>query len=220
MPERLATARVLIAGVGSLGSPVAATLAGAGVGVIGLADPAAVASDRLEGHLLHLAADDGHNKAERAAARLGAFNPSAEAVPYPARVDELNAAAIVAGHDLVVDCTNDASATLVLNDACLELGVKFLTVRLNGTAAVLTAIVPPDGGCCRCAFPELETAAPDADPPPGAASVVGSLLALEAIKLLTGAGEPLVAQVLHVDLAAPAMETRPYERVTGCEVCG
>jgi molybdopterin/thiamine biosynthesis adenylyltransferase len=227
--EGLGSASVLVVGVGALGCPAAAYLAGAGVGVLGLADPATVERAELDGQFLHFAFDVGHNKAERAAAKLGAFNPSLQADAYPALVDERNAEAIVSGHDLVMDCTNDQATTYLLNDACLELKVRFVTGSVRGLAGHLTAVVPPDTPCYRCAFPDAdvdETAGEDTAAHKTAASlaspiagVVGSLQALEAIKLLTGAGEPLAGRVLHVDGTVPSMAVRTYERRPNCEGC-
>lgn len=223
--ERLGSARVLVVGVGSLGSPAAAYLAGAGVGVLGLADPGVVERDKLDGRFLHFAFDVGHNNAERAAAKLGAFNPSLQADAYPALVDERNVEAIVSGHDVVVDCTNDRAATYLLNDACLELGVRFVAGGVRGLVGHLTVVVPPETPCYRCAFPDADvddTPADEAAASPIApvAGVVGSLQALEAIKLLTGAGAPLTGRVLHVDGAGPSMAVRAYGRRAGCEGCG
>lgn len=226
--ERLGSASVLVVGVGALGCPAAAYLAGAGVGVLGLADPATVELAELDGQFLHFAFDVGHNKAERAAAKLGAFNPSLQADAYPALVDGRNVKAIVSGHDIVVDCTNDQAATYLLNDACVELGVRFVTGRARGLAGHVTAVVPPDTPCYRCAFPDAGVDAADADDSAAGktaaslaspiAGVVGSLQALEAIKLLTGAGESLAGRLLDVG-AEPSMAVRTYERRANCEGC-
>jgi molybdopterin/thiamine biosynthesis adenylyltransferase len=222
--ERLGSASVLVVGVGALGSPAAAYLAGAGVGVLGLADPGTVERAELDGQFLHFAFDVGHNKAERAGAKLGAFNPSLKADAYPALVDESNVEAIVSGHDIVVDCTNDQATTYLLNDACLELGVRFITGRARGLAGHLTTVVPPDTPCYRCAFPDADEDNTAADNTAASlvspiAGVVGSLQALEAIKLLTVAGEPLAGRVLHVDGAVPSMTVSAYERRANCEGC-
>ena len=202
----LRRANVLVVGAGALGSPVATYLAAAGVGRIGLVDDDAVEPSNLARQFLHFTPDLGVPKAESAAAKLRFLNPDVVIEPYRVRLDAENAAGLLAGQDLVVDCSDSFATRYAVNAACCAAGAPLVEGGVVGTSGLVMSIRPGETACYRCAFPQ--------EPPPGAApscaeagvlgpaaGVVGSLQALEALKLLTGVGEPLTGAFLQLDLS-------------------
>ena len=141
---------------------------------------------------------------ENAALKLGVLNPEVGVDPYPVRIDEQNAPAIVMGADVVVDCSDSFATCYVVNDACCAQRVPLVEAGVLGFDGLEASIRPGESACYRCAFP--------AEPPEGSvpscreagvlgatAGMVGSIQALEAIKLLTGVGEPLTDRILQID---------------------
>jgi molybdopterin-synthase adenylyltransferase len=221
----LRDASVLVIGAGALGSPVAAYLAGAGVGRLGIVDGDAVELSNLHRQHLHFTPDVGVPKAQSAAAKLGFLNPESVIEPYQVRLAEDNAAGLVEGHDVVVDCSDSFETRYAVNAACCAARVPLVEGGVLGTSGLAMAIRPGDSACYRCAFPE--------PPPPGAAptcaeagvlgpaaGVIGSLQALEAMKLLSGVGEPLTDAFLQVDLAHLSFVRVAVRRRAGCPDCG
>lgn len=218
--QRLRAARVLMVGAGGLGAPAALYLAAAGVGVIGLADPDTVSLSNLQRQVLYTTADVGQEKVDRAAQRLGDLNPHVQVEARALKIDAANAAELAAGYELVLDGTDDFATRFAVSDACVRTG----RTHVSGAIGRWTGQVGVFRGkpCYRClvpeAPPEAETCA--AVGVVGAlAGVVGALMALEAVKLITGAGAPLTGRLLIYD--ALAGETRTV-RVAGdptCPVC-
>jgi molybdopterin-synthase adenylyltransferase len=202
--ERLRAASVIVVGAGALGSPVATYLAAAGVGRLGIVDSDAVELSNLARQPLHYTPDVGLMKADNAVVKLSALNPEVEVQGYPVELTASNAEAIVAGADVVVDCADSFDTRYTVNEACCAQAVALVEGGVLGFSGLVMAIRPGVSACYRCAFPIV--------PPPGSvpscreagvlgatAGVIGSLQALEALKLLTGVGEPLLDTVLHVD---------------------
>ena len=219
--QRLKAARVLIVGAGGLGAPAALYLTAAGVGALTLVDADTVALSNLQRQVLYEAADEGRPKVEAAAARLAALNPNTRVVPVCEYLTEANARALVAGHDLVLDGTDDFATRFAVNDACVAEGVTLVSGaigRWTGQVAVFAG-----RPCYRCFVPEI---------PPGAetcaavgvvgalAGVVGSMMALEAVKLLTDAGEPLTGRLMIYDALAGETRTVRIGADPECPVCG
>jgi adenylyltransferase/sulfurtransferase len=221
----LRNASVVVVGAGALGSPVASYLAGAGVGRIGLLDDDAVERSNLARQFLHFTPDLGVPKAESAAAKLRFLNPDVVIEPYRVRLDADNAEGLLAGHDLVVDCSDSFATRYAVNAACCAAGVALVEGGVVGMSGLVMAIRPGETACYRCAFPE--------PPPPGsvpscaeagvlgpAAGVIGSLQALEALKLLTGVGRPLTGAFLQADLADLDFLRVGVRRREDCPDCG
>lgn len=199
----------VVVGAGALGAPVALYLAAAGVGRLGIVDHDRVGLADLQRQLLHFTPDRGVSKAHSAAAKLGFLNPEVEVVPYEVRLDPANAAGLLDGHDLVL-------GPLALNPAICAAGVPAVLGAVAGLEGAAMAIRPGESACWRCARRELPAGAGALGP---AAGVVGSLMALEALKLATGFAPPLVDHVLEVDLGGPALTWTPVERRSGCPDC-
>ena len=197
-------ATVLVIGAGALGAPVALYLAGAGVGRIGILDDDAVELSNLHRQLLHFTPDVGVAKAESAAAKLRYLNPDIVVEPYQVHADAENAAALVEGQNLVVDCSDSFATRYAVNAACCAARVPLVEAGVLGMSGLVMSIKPGRTACYRCAFPVEPHDAPrcaDAGVLGPAAGVIGSLQALEALKLLTGVAPPITDGFLQVDLA-------------------
>ncbi len=184
----LRDASVLVVGAGALGSPVALYLAGAGVGRIGLVDSDVVEISNLHRQPLHFTPDIGVPKVESAAAKLRFLNPDVVIEPYQVRLDETNAAGLVEGQDLVIDCSDSFDTRYAVNAACCEAGVDLVEGGVVGWSGLVMTIRPRATACYRCAFPVEPVDAPscaEAGVLGPAAGVLGSLQALEAMKLLS-----------------------------------
>ena len=230
--QALKAARVLVVGAGGLGAPAALYLAAAGVGALGLVDPDTVALSNLQRQVLYGTGDVGRAKVEAAAQRLGALNPHVAVEPHPVRLDETNAAAIVCGYDLVLDGTDSFETRFAVNAACYAEGKALVSGaigRWTGQLAVFEAGLTrgrPLGDrrpCYRClvseAPPDAETCA--AVGVMGAlAGVIGSMMALEAIKRIAGAGETLSGRLLIYDALSAEVRTVSLGPDPGCTVCG
>ncbi len=221
----LREASVLVVGAGALGSPVAAYLAGAGVGRLGILDDDAVEVSNLHRQHLHFTPDVGLAKAHSAATKLGFLNPDVIVEPYQVRFDAASADGLVLGQDLVVDCSDSFETRYLVNAACCRHGVALVEGGVVGLAGLVMSIRPGASACYRCAFPE--------PPPPGAApscaqagvlgpaaGVVGSLQALEALRLLTGLPGALLDAFLQVDLATLDVLRVATRRRADCHDCG
>ena len=156
----LREASVLVIGAGALGSPVALYLAGAGVGRLGIVDDDVVEVSNLHRQPLHFTPDLGVPKAESAAAKLRFLNPDVLVEPYRMRVDAENAAALVEGQDLVVDCSDSFATRYAVNAACCAGRVRLVEGGVIGLAGLVMSIRPGRTACYRCAFPEAPADAP------------------------------------------------------------
>ncbi|HEX6713021.1 MAG TPA: HesA/MoeB/ThiF family protein [Thermoleophilaceae bacterium] len=189
--ERLKASTAIVIGAGALGSPAAAYLAAAGVGRIGVVDGDWVELSNLNRQPLHYTPDVETQKAESAAQKLGVLNTDISVEPYPVEVDADNAAAIVTGADVVLDCTDSFEARYLINDACCAERIPLVEAGALGFGGMVFAIRPGETACYRCAFPTAPADAPscaEAGMLGAVTGVIGSLQALEALKLLGGVG--------------------------------
>jgi molybdopterin/thiamine biosynthesis adenylyltransferase len=222
--ERLGAASAIVVGAGALGSPVCLYLAAAGVGRIGVVDPDPVELSNLHRQPLHFTPDLGVPKAQNAAVKLRALNPEVQVDPYPARLDSFNGQAIVASADVVVDCTDSFESRYAVNDACCAVGAPLVTGAVLGLGGQVLSVRPGESACYRCAFP--------VEPPAGSvpscreagvlgavAGVVGSIQALEALKLLSGVGRPLLDTLLQIDGATMQQTLVSTSRRSDCAAC-
>jgi molybdopterin-synthase adenylyltransferase len=218
----LSEASVLVIGAGALGSPVALYLAGAGVGRLGIVDDDAVELSNLHRQLLHFTPDLGVAKAESAAAKLRFLNPDVVVEPYQMRVDAGNVSALLEGQDLVVDCSDSFATRYAVNAACCAAGVPLVEAGVLGMSGLVMSIKPGRTACYRCAFPSAPDDAPrcaDAGVLGPAAGVIGSLQALEAMKLLTGVAPAISDGFLQVDLATAEFLRVRASRRDDCPDC-
>ena len=214
--ERLRAAHAVVVGAGALGSPVALYLAAAGVGRIGIVDPAVVEIEDLDRQPLHFMPDVGIPKARNAAVKLSVLNPEVHVEPFPARLDAGNGEAIVADADVVVDCAGGSHREVTR--ACAAAGVALVAGEVDGLRGRVIAVRPGESACWDCAFPGGGTGRGGAAV--GAmAGIVGSIQALEAIKLLTEVGRPLLDSLLEIDGATMEQTLMPIARRDECPSC-
>jgi molybdopterin/thiamine biosynthesis adenylyltransferase len=219
--QRLKAARVLIVGAGGLGAPAALYLAAAGVGELTLVDPDTVALSNLQRQVLYRTDDEGRAKVEAAGERLVALNPNVRVARIEEKLTVANARELVAGHSLVLDGTDDFASRFAVNAACVAEGVTLV----SGAIGRWTGQVGVFAGrpCYRCLVPDIP---PDAETCAAVgvvgalAGVIGAMMALEAVKLLTGAGEPLAGRLLIYDALAAEVRTVRLGPDPECPVCG
>lgn len=222
---RLKAARVLVIGAGGLGSPIGLYLAAAGVGTIGMVDFDIVDASNLQRQVMHGTTDVGRPKLESAAATLREINPHVRFEPHAVRLSSANALGILADYDVVVDGTDNFPTRYLVNDACVLLGKPYVygsVFRFEGQNAVFAV---EGGPCYRCLFAE--------PPPPGLVpscaeggvigvvpGIVGTIQAMEAIKLVLGVGETLAGRLLIFDALRMRFRELKLKRDPACPVCG
>ena len=224
--QKLAAARVLIIGAGGLGSPAALYLAAAGVGTIGLADFDRVEAHNLQRQLLHDDASIGELKVVSAARRLHATNPFITVIEHPEGVTAANALRLFADYDIIVDGTDTFPTRYLNNDAAVLARRPLVHGSIYKFEGQLTIFDPANGApCYRCLFPEPPAAGSvpncgDAGVIGALCGVIGSLQALETIKLITGIGETLRGRLLTYDALTQNFRPLKISRAPTCSVCG
>jgi adenylyltransferase/sulfurtransferase len=223
--RRLANARVLVVGAGGLGSPALLYLAAAGVGTIGVVDDDVVDASNLQRQVVHGVGDVGRPKTESAAETVASVNPLVQVVRHDVRLSADNALEILADYDVVLDGADNFPTRYLVNDACVLLGLPHVwgsIYRFDGQVSVWFAGVGP---CYRCVFPDPPP--PDAVPSCATGGVLGALCASigsvqvsEAVKLITGEGEPLVGRLLVHDALRQTWDTLTVRADPDCPVCG
>lgn len=222
---RLKNSRVLIVGLGGLGSPVALYLAAAGVGELHLADFDHLDLTNLQRQIAHDSASVGLHKVDSAMARLIALNPLVRLVPHRAAMDADSLGAAVAAVDLVLDCTDNFSVREAVNAACVAAKkplVSGAAIRLEGQLSVFDPR-EESSPCYHCLYgrgSEAELTCSEAGVVGPLVGMIGSLQALEALKLLAGFGEPLIGRLLLVDAFSSRFRELRVRRDPGCAVCG
>jgi adenylyltransferase/sulfurtransferase len=218
----LGRARVLVIGAGGLGAPVLLYLAAAGVGTLGIVDDDVVTLSNLQRQVIHATPDVGAPKVDGAAAVIRRLNPNVVIKPHNVRLTAQNAFALIDGYDIVVDGSDNFATRYLVSDACFFAKKPLITAALGTFDATLTTIRAFERGAdgkpnptYRCLFPE--------PPPPGTvpacaeagvlgalAGVVGSMMALEAIREIVGFGEGLVGRLIMIDARGMRFETLRY----------
>jgi adenylyltransferase/sulfurtransferase len=224
--RRLAAARVLVVGAGGLGSPAALYLAAAGVGTLGLADFDRVEEHNLQRQLLHGTGSVGKLKTESAAARLADVNPFVRVQTHTEGVTVGNARELFSHYDVIVDGSDNFATRYLNNDAAFFAGRPLVYGAIFKFEGQVSVFDPARGGpCYRCLFPEP----PPSGSVPGCGEagvmgalcgVIGSLQALEAIKLVVGFGEPLRGRLLTYDALRQQFTTLTLARDPDCPLCG
>lgn len=222
--RKLLDSSVLLVGTGGLGSPAAFYLAAAGVGRIGLVDSDTVDVSNLQRQILHATPDVGKLKVLSAQEKLMALNPDVHIDTHAEIFSEENAGRLVQGYDLVLDCTDNFPARYLINSTCARLKKPFVHGGVLAWAGQLLTVVPDEGPCFRCVFPQ--------EPPPGApgtstegilgavASVIGTLQSAEAVKYILGTGDLLVGRLLTYDALGASFFEVAVRRNDSCQDCG
>ncbi|AOS44757.1 Sulfur carrier protein ThiS adenylyltransferase [Lacunisphaera limnophila] len=223
---KLSAARVLVVGVGGLGCPAALYLAGAGLGRLTLVDGGKVERSNLPRQILFTTAELGAPKALAAAARLRLHNPSVQITSHEGDLTSANARALVAGHDVVLDCTDNFTSRFLLHDTCLALGVPLVSAAVHRFEGTLDVFTPGVGGCLHCQWTgrnpgELDSAGNCAGGPVfgPAVGVLGVMQAAEAIKLILGLAGDAPRQSRLVNLLDGSQLSIAREPRPDCPVC-
>ena len=223
--RRLVQARVVVVGLGRLGSPAALYLAAAGVGTLGLVDSDRVELSNLQRQVLHGTADVGQAKTDSGRRRLEALNPAVRLVTHPIRLDQASAGDILAGYDLVVEGSDDLPTKLAVNDACVALRRPLVVAAVAGWDGQLMVVAPGGRPCYRCVC--RSPAAAEGGPTCATtgilgpvAGVMGSLQAVEALKVLLGQGAPSDRSFLFYDGRAGEVTSAGVHPDPSCPACG
>jgi molybdopterin/thiamine biosynthesis adenylyltransferase/rhodanese-related sulfurtransferase len=222
---KLLDAKVLLLGAGGLGSPAAIYLAAAGVGTIGIIDMDVVDSSNLQRQILHTVDRIGMRKVDSAKVAITSLNPDVNVITYDTRLGADNILDIIDGYDVIVDGTDNFPTRYLVNDAALVKRIPVVHGSIFRFEGQVTIFDPYVGPCYRCMIPEP----PPAELAPSCAEagvlgvlpgIVGSLQAIEAIKIILGLGDPLVGRLLTYDSLEQSFRTFKVRRDPECPACG
>jgi adenylyltransferase/sulfurtransferase len=222
--ERLKSARVVVIGAGGLGSPAALYLAAAGIGTIGLVDFDRVELSNLQRQVLFGTSDVGRLKTEAARERLLALNPDIGVVCHTLTLRADNVLEVLRQYDLVLDGTDRLTTRYLVNDACVLLGRPLVSAAIHRFEGHAMTYLPGRGACYRCLFPAAEEGVVASCAEAGVLGVLpgvlGAIQATEAVKILTGMGEPIVGRLMTYDALELRFVELPVTRRPDCAVCG
>ena len=223
--EKLGAAKVLVAGAGGLGSPVLLYLAAVGIGTLGVVDFDTVTYSNLNRQILHDSDRIGVSKTAAAAAKIRSLNPDVAVIEHNLRLTIDNVAALMGPYDLVIDATDNFTARYLISDCCYFLKKPLIEGAAAGYDGILQTIIPDQGPCYRCLYPF-----PPADgvlPTCGdtgilgmVTGVIGSLQALEAVKVILGLGKTVSGRILTFDALQTSFREVPWPRRPDCPLCG
>ena len=222
---RLLGSKVLLLGAGGLGSPAALYLAAAGVGTIGIIDMDVVDASNLQRQVLHNLDRIGERKVDSAKKTLTAMNPDLQVATYDVRLAADNILSVIDGYDLIVDGTDNFPTRYLVNDASVLTGIPVVHGSIFRFEGQVTVFDPARGPCYRCLVPEP----PPAELAPSCAEagvlgvlpgIIGSIQALEAIKVLLGLGDPLIGRLLSYDALEESFRTFNVRKDAACPACG
>lgn len=218
--EKLKNAHVVVAGLGGLGSPNAIYLAAAGIGHLTLIDSDVVSLSNLNRQILHYDQDIGREKVFSGAEKLRLLNANVQVTPVVERIDQNNAARLVEGAQVVIDGLDNFETRLILNQACVTLGIPFIHGGVHSLLGEVTTIIPGETPCFACLcqdIPEQEEEIPVLGPLPG---MIACVQVMEAIKYLAGFGTLLTGRMLFIDGSDMTFSTIHIEKAKHCPVCG
>src|SRR3982751_2217347 len=221
---KLIAARVLVVGAGGLGAPLLLYLAAAGVGTLGVVDDDTVDLSNLQRQVIHTTDRIGTPKVDSAEIAIKGINPDVNVVKYKTRLDASNIMEIIEGYDVIVDGVDNFPTRYLLNDATVRLGIPVVSASILGFDGQLSVFAPYEGPCYRCLYPVPPPA--EMAPSCGAAGVLGVLpgvmgllQSVEVIKLVTGAGDPLVGRLLLYDALGATFTDLKVRRDPDCPIC-
>jgi molybdopterin/thiamine biosynthesis adenylyltransferase/rhodanese-related sulfurtransferase len=221
---KLLESKVLVLGAGGLGSPTALYLAAAGVGTLGVVDDDEVDLSNLQRQVIHTTDRIGVPKVDSAEISVKAINPGVNVVKYQTRLDSSNIMEIIDGYDVIVDGVDNFPTRYLLNDATVRLGIPVVSASILGFDGQLSVFKPHDGPCYRCLYPVPPPA--ELAPSCGANGVLGVLpgtmgllQATEVVKLVTGAGEPLIGRLLLYEALGATFTELKVRRDPECPIC-
>ena len=223
--EKIKSARILCVGAGGLGSPVLLYLSALGLGHIGIVDADPVDLSNLQRQIIYTTQDLGHKKTTASKARIRALNPFVKVTCHDEFLTTENALGIIQDYDLVIDCTDNFPTRYLVNDACFTLEKPYIYASISQFEGQCSVFCAKDGPCYRCLYPE---------PPPAGLvpncseegvlgvlpGLLGTLQAIEAVKVLLGLGEALIGKLLHIDTLFMRFDTFTLNKKADCLLCG
>jgi adenylyltransferase/sulfurtransferase len=223
--QKLLDSKVLVVGAGGLGSPVLYYLAASGVGTIGIADFDRVGLSNLQRQILHFTEDIGKKKVDSAEVKLNNLNPEVKIKKHTFRLDDQNIEDIIREYDVVIDCTDNFTARYLISDCCYLLKKPLVEGAVVGFIGTLMTIIPDVSPCYRCLnpIPPQDGTVPscaDEGILGAIAGVIGTLQALEAIKILLDIGQILSGRLLFLDGLSMKIDEITLDRNDECELCG
>ena len=224
--QKLKSSKVLVIGVGGLGSPAIQYLAAAGVGALGIVDDDEVSLSNLQRQVLHSTGEVGKPKTDSAARAVARINPHVQVQAHQTRLTEENGAAIISGYDIVLDGCDNFDTRYLVNRLAVAAGIPLVSAAIGRWEGQLSVFYPAGGyPCYECIFPEapdpgLVPACAEAGVLGAMAGVMGSMQAAEAVKMITGAGQPLLGRMLLYDALGAETRTIRLSRREDCPICG
>lgn len=223
--QKLFDSKVLVVGSGGLGSPVLYYLAAAGVGTIGIADFDRVGLSNLQRQILHFTEDIGKKKVDSAEEKLNKLNADVKITKYTFRLDDENIEDVIREYDVVIDCTDNFTARYLISDCCYLLKKPLVEGAVVGFIGTLMTIIPGVSPCYRCLnpIPPQDGTVPscaDEGILGAVAGIIGTMQALEAIKILLGIGEVLSRRLLFLDGLSMKFDEISLDKNENCELCG
>ena len=224
--QKLNSARVLVIGAGGLGSPAILYLAAAGVGTLGVVDDDVVSLSNLQRQVLHSTQEVGEPKTESAKRAVSGINPNVGFMAHPCRLEAGNAEDLIGGYDVVLDGCDNFETRYLVNRTCVALGKTLVSAAIGRWEGQLSVFRPHLGGpCYECVFPEAPApgtvpACAEAGVLGAMAGVMGTMQAVEAVKVITDAGEPLDGRLFLYDALRADTRTIRLSKREDCEACG
>lgn len=224
--QKLKSAKVLVIGAGGLGSPAIQYLAAAGVGTLGVVDDDEVSMSNLQRQVLHGTEEIGHPKTASAARAVARINPHVDFVPHQTRLTDDNGAALVSGYDVVLDGCDNFDTRYLVNRLAVQAGIPLVSAAIGRWEGQLSVFYPGGGyPCYQCVFPEapepgLVPACAEAGVLGAMAGVMGAMQAAEAVKVITGAGQPLFGKMMLYDALNADTRIIRLSKRDDCPICG
>ena len=223
--KKLLTARVLVIGLGGLGSSCATYLAAAGIGNLGILDFDKVGLSNLHRQVIHSEKYINHPKTESAKDRISQVNSNVKVIDYSMKLSPENAVDLISGYDIIADCTDNFPSRYLVNDACIIAGRPFAHAAVSQFFGQAMTIIPGKSACYRCLLPQPPP--PQAVPTPEQSGIIGTIAGLmgiiqanEIIKHILGAGELLAGKLLMFDALDSSFEKINIKKNPDCAVCG
>jgi len=223
--EKLLNSKVLVAGTGGLGSPAIYYLAAVGIGTLGIVDFDTVGMSNLQRQILHFTDDLGKKKVDSAEEKLRRLNPGVNIIKYPVKLNADNLEEIVRQYDLVIDAVDNFPTRYLITDCCYLMNKPLVEGAVLGFEGILTTIIPGQSPCYRCLYPvppkERAIPARNENGIIGmVAGTIGSMQALEAVKVILGIGRTLSGRLLTFDGLNADFRIIDLKRRSNCSLCG
>jgi len=223
--EKLKNSKVLVVGAGGLGSSALFYLSAVGVGTIGICDFDTVTTSNLNRQIIHFTPDIQKLKTQSAAEKIAFINPDVIVIKHDVRLTSMNIDAIISNYDVIVDATDNVTSRYLISDCCFFHGKPLVEGGAVGYTGQIMTIIPPDTACYRCLYPMppkdgvLQTCG-NTGILGMVTGVIGSMQALEAVKIITEIGVPLTGRLLFFDAMSSSYNEIIIEKNSTCPLCG